>query len=86
VNKRIVLQLSLVLILLAMIYMNWHDHAGLVHPDKPVWKVSASNDFSNRGTALVNFYQRHTLVHPKTLVWKEFTLDDSATYNQKTVR
>lgn len=85
-KKKNVLKLGIAVFLFAILWMRWHEHTGLVCPNKPVWKSMTGNDFSNMDTALARYYQHHNLVYPKTIVWKESFLDDSANTVQKTVR
>jgi hypothetical protein len=85
-KKKIILNLGIAILFASIFWMRMHGHRGLVHPEKPVWKVITAGTISNRDTVLENFSLHHSLVHPKTLVWKEFALVDSALYNQKKVR
>jgi hypothetical protein len=85
-KKNIVFLLSLTMVSLAIIWMKWLEHKGVIQPDKAVWKETSTSDFSKWDTALANFYQHHNLVHPATLVWKEITPDDSASHHRTNIR
>lgn len=75
-KKKTGLLLSFTILFLAIIFIRLHEHGGLVHPDKSVWKTLTPTDWAIMDTALVNSYWHKGLVHRDKAVWKVLVLDD----------